>query len=89
MEAAAVLAKELGSWDEAANLYKQASKLYVQCQKAQPGADAMYKAARYAIFTSHPLDFDLKSIGRGLLCINTLTFPTFNFHLSCYKIEEH
>ena len=55
MEAAAALAKELGSWDEVAELYKQASKLYIQCQKPQPGADALSKGARCASSSPHPL----------------------------------
>lgn len=47
MEAAGALAKELGSWDEVVDLFQHASKLYVECGKAQPGADALTKGARF------------------------------------------
>lgn len=61
MEAAAALAKELHSWDEVADLYKQASKLYIQCQKPQPGADALSKGARCASSSPHPLWLQFES----------------------------
>jgi hypothetical protein len=46
MEAAGVLAKELSCWNEVVDFFKQASALYVECGKVQPGADALIRGAR-------------------------------------------
>lgn len=46
MESAAALAKELGKWNEVADLYRRASELYVECGRSQPASDALAKAAR-------------------------------------------
>ncbi|CAL1361440.1 unnamed protein product [Linum trigynum] len=46
MESAAALAKELGNWNDVADLYRRASELYVECGRAQPASDALGKAAR-------------------------------------------
>ncbi|XP_020536089.1 gamma-soluble NSF attachment protein isoform X1 [Jatropha curcas] len=46
MESAAALAKELGNWNEVADLYRRASELYIECGRSQPASDALAKAAR-------------------------------------------
>ncbi|KAJ8758812.1 hypothetical protein K2173_000533 [Erythroxylum novogranatense] len=46
MESAAGLAKELGNWNEVADLYRKASELYMECDRPQPSSDALAKAAR-------------------------------------------
>lgn len=46
MESAAVLAKELGKWNEVADFYRRASELYVVCGRPQPASDALAKGAR-------------------------------------------
>lgn len=46
MESAAALAKELGNWNEVADLYRKASELYIECSRPQPASDALAKAAR-------------------------------------------
>ncbi|XP_077244605.1 gamma-soluble NSF attachment protein-like [Tasmannia lanceolata] len=45
MESAASLAKELGSWNEVADLYRRASELYIECGRSQPASDALGKGA--------------------------------------------
>ncbi|KAJ9168423.1 hypothetical protein P3X46_019948 [Hevea brasiliensis] len=46
MESAAALAKELGKWNEVADLYRRASELYIECGRSQPASDALAKGAR-------------------------------------------
>ncbi|XP_043690175.1 gamma-soluble NSF attachment protein [Telopea speciosissima] len=46
MESAASMAKELGSWNEVADFFRTASKLYIECGRSQPAADALAKGAR-------------------------------------------
>ncbi|KAK4491533.1 hypothetical protein RD792_002285 [Penstemon davidsonii] len=46
MESAAALAKDLGNWNEVADLYKRASELYIESGRAQPASDALAKGAR-------------------------------------------
>lgn len=56
MESAAVLAKELGRWNEVSDYYRKASELYIECGRSQPASDALAKCARcvYAIL-KYPL----------------------------------
>ncbi|CAH9130847.1 unnamed protein product [Cuscuta epithymum] len=46
MESAASMAKELCTWLEVADFYRQASKLYSECGRAQPASDALAAGAR-------------------------------------------
>lgn len=46
MESAAVLAKELGRWNEVSDHYRRASELYIECGRSQPASDALAKCAR-------------------------------------------
>ncbi|KAJ4830291.1 hypothetical protein Tsubulata_003632 [Turnera subulata] len=46
MESAGAMAKELGKWDQVADLYRKASQLYIECSRSQPASDALAKAAR-------------------------------------------
>jgi hypothetical protein len=59
MEAAGVLAKELSCWNEVVDFFKQASALYIECGKVQPGADALIRGARCVTFVKVQFFYNL------------------------------